>query len=196
MLQEYEEGVRPTYSVGCLNQLEIYYARLRKFIKRAERGIPVYTTDDEESEYWHNEAVRFFKEASKEAEALLLDLYEYSPEIRKLINEKGLPDDKFTSFKFNADIDFDDDEAFFDFALFGDEFSLSGRLVNRGRLVKEGRWTGEDGWRLTFDFDDAGDALRAMVRDIEAFEDDEKHKKVSVEAFDLVRTVIHGILKS
>ena len=203
MLQEDEKRVRPTYSVGGLNQLEIYHARVLKLVKHDERAMPGYPTDDISNlDYWYNEAVMFFKAASKEAETLLSDLYEYSPEIRKLIDEKGRPDDKFRSFKFTAEIEFDNDEGFFDFTLFGNELSWSrrfvkiGRLVNSRRLVKEGYWTGEEGWRLTLDFDKADDALRAIVRDIEAFENDEEHKKVSVEAFDLVRTAIHGILKS
>ena len=163
MLQQHEKRGRPSYSDGGLNRLETH----------------------------RNEALRFFEKVNKEAGALLLDLYEYSPEIRKLIDKKGHYEDKFRGFKFTAEIGFNDnDEAFFDFTLFGADLCYS------WELLKDGYWTGEEGGALTFDFDDAGDALRAMVRDIEAFENDGVHEGVSVEAFDLVKTAIHGMLQS
>ena len=168
MLQDDEKRVRPSYSDSGLVGLE------------GQR----------------DEALGFFEEVSAEVEDLLLDLYEYSAEIRKLIDKKGYRNGKFISFKFTAGIAFDnEDEAFFDFSLVGDQLCDGDQLWLDLDLIIRGYWTGEDGWRLTFDFDKADDALKAMVRDIEAFENDEEHEEVSVEAFDLLRTVIFEIIE-
>ena len=163
MLQENRKQVRPSLSEGELSGLSYNY-----------RG-----------------SVEFFDSVSEEAASLLMDLYNYSPEIRAVVNKKGRPDVKFESFRFTADISFGDDgEAFFEFSLFAEEAGRS------AWVLKNEYWDGDNGWRLTFDFNEAGNDLKAIVSDIEAFENDEVHEDVSIEAFDLIKTALSCMIES